>query len=160
MVSRMSVLTPEDLSRLFRVDLDRIDCAGLKLTLGEVYKLESRGVLSRSGKELPSYALVEPDNGYYYLLPGPYYIKYNEYLKIPNGYIGLAIQRSSLIRMGVTLYTAVWDPGYEGRGSGLIVVHNPHGVAIERGVQVAQLVIIKMTGYTKKLYRGSYFREK
>ena len=64
------------------------------------------------------------------------------------------------MRIGASLYTAVWDPGYEGRGSGLLVVHNKNGIYIEKGAQIAQLVFIRMNKPTKKLYRGSYFREK
>ncbi len=156
----MVILTFEDLKKLFNLSDDAIDHAGLKLTLGEVFKLKGTGKLGIKSKELPAYEPLSPDsNGWYYLSPGPYFIKYNEYIRIPNGYVGFAIQRSSLIRMGVTLYTAVWDPGYEGRGSGLIVVHNPYGIYIERGAQVAQLVIVKMSSTTRRLYRGTYYKE-
>ena len=61
--------------------------------------------------------------------------------------------------MGATLYTAIWDPGYEGRGSGLIVIHNPYGIYLRKGTQVAQLIIIRMSSRTQKLYRGSYYKE-
>ena len=153
------VLTPEEVAKLFNVSMDRVDCAGLKLTLSKVFRISGMGYLGISNRELPKYDEVPEREGWFKLGPGPYLVKYNEYIKIPNGYIGLAIQRSSLLRMGVSLYTAVWDPGYEGRGSGLLVVHNPNGIMLQRGVQVAQLVIIKMSGTTVKLYRGAYLRE-
>lgn len=155
----MVIIAPEDLSVILGKSLDAMDCAGLKLTLGEVYRLESMGSLGKDAKKLPVYKPLEPRNGKYILRPGPYLVKYNEYIKIPNGYIALAIQRSSLIRMGATLYTAVWDPGYRGRGSGLLVVHNPHGIIIEKNSQVAQLVFIKMSRETRLLYSGSYLGE-
>ncbi len=155
----MVVLSPEDLIKLFGVDEEKVDCAGLKLTLDKVFRIVGVGRLSKNSKELPKYESVIDSNGLYRLPQGIYLVKYGEYIRIPNGYIGLAIQRSSLLRMGASLYTAVWDPGYEGKGSGLMVVHNPHGIIIERGTQIAQLVIIKMSSPTSKLYRGTYFKE-
>ena len=155
----MVIIAPEDLAGILGKNLDVMDCAGLKLTLGEVYRLESMGSLGIDTKKLPTYRPLEPKNNEYLLKPGPYLVKYNEYIEIPNGYIALAIQRSSLIRMGATLYTAVWDPGYRGRGSGLLVVHNPHGIIVERNSQIAQLVFIKMSRETRLLYRGSYLGE-
>ena len=156
----MTVLAPEDISRLFGIDLDHIDCAGVKLTLYKLFKLGSRGELYQKTKNLPKYIEIPCRGNLYFLEPGPYLVKYNEYIRIPNGYIGLAIQRSSLIRMGTTLYTAVWDPGYKGRGSGLIVVYNPHGIVLEKNTQLAQLILIKMSRETKKIYQGSYLGEK
>ncbi len=157
----MVVLSPEDLSKIFSIPLEELDCAGLRLTLSEVYRLNSPGKIGINYKELPKYVEVKPvNNNTFYLENGAYLVRYNEYIHVPSDTIALAIQRSSLLRMGASLYTAVWDPGYEGRGSGLLVVHNRNGIYIEKGAQIAQLVFIKMSRSTKKLYRGSYFREK
>jgi len=156
----LDVLRSEDVMALFGVDSGSVDCAGLKLTLAEVFRIFSPGRLGVGVRELPRYEEVIAKDGWFYLEPGPYLIKYGEYVRIPNGYVGLAIQRSSLLRMGASLYTAVWDPGYEGRGSGLLVVHNPKGIWLEKGVQIAQLVMIKMTGKTSMLYRGTYYKER
>jgi len=154
------VLSPEDLSKIFNIPLEELDCAGLRLTLSEVYRIDSPGKISINDKELPKYVEVKPVNDTFYLENGAYLIKYNEYIRVPSDTIALAIQRSSLLRIGASLYTAVWDPGYEGRGSGLLVVHNRNGIYIEKGAQIAQLIFIKMSRSTKKLYRGSYFRER
>ena len=157
---RLTILSPEDLSKIFGISLEDLDCAGLKLTLSEVYRIDSAGRIMVNGKELPKYVEMRPINNVFYLEKDAYLIKYNEYISVPPDTIALAIQRSSLLRIGASLYTAVWDPGYEGRGSGLLVVHNIYGIYIEKGAQIAQLVFIKMNKATKKLYRGSYFREK
>ena len=156
----MVILSPEDLSKIFNIPLEELDCAGLRLTLSEVYRIDSPGKISINDKELPKYVVVRPVNNIFYLENGAYLMKYNEYIRVPSDTIALAIQRSSLLRIGASLYTAVWDPGYEGRGSGLLVVHNRNGIYIEKGAQIAQLIFIKMSRSTKKLYRGSYFREK
>ena len=152
----MTVLRPEDLVELLGVSYKETDCAGLKLHLDRIYVLETHGHLGLEDRVLPKYREIAPVDGSFKLGPGPYYVKYKEWIEIPNGYMGLAIQRSSLIRMGTTLYTAVWDPGYRGRGSGLLVVHNPHGIIIDKGAQIAQLVLFRMTGETRKTYNGYY----
>jgi dUTP pyrophosphatase len=110
---------------------------------------------------IPHYKRLEHDSdGIYHLPQGSYVIRYREYVKVPEDAIALAIPRSSLIRSGSTLFTAVWDPGYEGRGYGLLVVYNSHGIRVRRGAQVAQLVFIKMMERSVKVYRGTYFGER
>lgn len=61
--------------------------------------------------------------------------------------------------MGVTVHLAVWDPGYVGRGEALMVVLNPHGVEIEQGARVAQLLLIKLVEKPDRVYRGRYYGE-
>ncbi len=155
----MTILAPEDLSSILGITEDKLDCAGLKLTLGEIYKFKSKGYLGINKRKLPEYEEIKPVSNLYRLSQGVYLVKYNEYVEIPNGYIGLAIQRSTLLRIGASLYTAVWDPGYHGRGSGLLVVHNPYGIVLEKNTQLAQLVILKMSRTTRFIYRGVYLGE-
>ncbi len=155
----MVIMRPEDLMVLLNISEDKVDCAGLKLTLHSIYRYKGPGFLGLSSRKLPEYDEIRCDP-ICRLKPSPYFIRYNEYIRIPNGYMGLAIPRSSLIRMGATIYTAVWDPGYEGRGAGMLVVYNPHGIELEKNTQVAQLVLIKMSGETKYYYRGVFKGEK
>jgi dUTP pyrophosphatase len=51
--------------------------------------------------------------------------------------------------------TAVWDPGYEGRGRALLIVYNEHGIVLERNARVVQLVFFKVAG-TGPGYAGAY----
>jgi len=152
-------LAPETLVRLLGLGIERVDCGGMKLHLDKVFRFLGPGTLSSGGKELPEVEEVKPVNGLFKLDPGCYRIRYREVVRVPSNCIAIAIPRSSLLRMGVTLYSAVWDPGYEGRGEGLMVVLNPFGVKIEVGAQVAQLVFISMDRATARVYRGSYYRE-
>jgi dUTP pyrophosphatase len=57
--------------------------------------------------------------------------------------------------MGLSVPTAVWDAGYGGRGEGLLVVSNPHGVRLQRGARIAQLVLFQLSGPTTG-YAGRY----
>lgn len=140
---------------------EQLDCAGAKLTLCEVYGLTGAGEILPEGKSLPKYLRVEPDQrGIFDLREGSYVIRYCEYVRIPEDSMALAIPRSSLLRSGATIFTAVWDPGYEGRGYGLMLVLNKHGIKIGAKAQVAQLVYIKLTERSAVPYRGTYHLEK
>jgi dUTP pyrophosphatase len=152
----MVFLAPEDIMSLLHVGADELDCAGLKLTLREAYVMNSPGMLGLESRRLPDYKAVEANGNMISLGPGAYLVKYNEYVEIPNGYIGFAVQRSSLLRMGASLQTAVWDPGFRGRGSGLLIVYSPHGIILERNVQLAQLVLARLSRPTRRTYEGFY----
>jgi dUTP pyrophosphatase len=155
----MVVLSPETLVQLFGLRPEDVDCSGVRLHLDKVFVFKGSGSLRVNSKVVADVEEIKDENGVYYLKPGAYKIRYREVVKIPLDMIALAIPRSTLLRSGATLFTAVWDPGYEGRGEGLLVVFNPYGVEIERGAQIAQLVFIRLDRETKFAYRGSYQRE-
>ncbi len=152
-------LAPEDLMRILGVPPENLDCGGLKLHLWKVFRLIGKGKLGKDRKRLPPVDEVEPRNGVFKLDPGCYRIRYAEVVRVPANCVAIALPRSSLLRMGATIFSAVWDPGYEGRGEGMMIVANPFGVEIEVGAQVAQLVFISMARATARVYRGSYYRE-
>ena len=51
--------------------------------------------------------------------------------------MALGRPRSSLLRCGASLHTAVWDAGYRGRSQSLLVVHHPAGLRLGRDARVA-----------------------
>lgn len=156
----MVVLSPETLVQILGLGEDQLDCSGLKLHLDKVFNFVSLGGVYKSSKKLAEVIEVKPnDNGVYTLTPGAYRVRYKEIVKVPQNAMALAIPRSTLLRIGATVFTAVWDPGYEGRGEGLMVVFNPHGIEIEQGAQIAQLVFVSLDKVTRFVYRGTYFRE-
>jgi dUTP pyrophosphatase len=55
--------------------------------------------------------------------------------------------------------TAVWDPGYRGRSSSLLVVHNPDGIRLKKDARVAQLIFFR-TGEVEEGYSGIYQDER
>lgn len=151
------ILSPETLLKLFNFGTEDIDCAGLRLHLDKVFIFKSRGKLYRDSKHLPEVDEIKPSEKNTYILnPGAYKIRYKEVVKVPDNAIAMAIPRSTLLRAGATIYTAVWDPGYSGRGEGLMVVFNPNGIEIEASAQVAQLIFIYMDRRTAFTYQGSY----
>ena len=73
---------------------------------------------------------------------------------IPNNAAGIVLPRSSLLRMGANIYTALWDPGYKGKGVSLLKVFNPQGIVIERYARIAQLILIPAKSSGE--YSGKY----
>ena len=89
------------------------------------------------------------------LVPGAYIITYNEIIHLPNNVMALATPRSSLLRCGVTVNTAVWDAGYSGRSQSLMVVYNPQGFRLQRNARIVQIVFLQLTKETEG-YQGAY----
>jgi dUTP pyrophosphatase len=99
---------------------------------------------------------VRPVNGLYRLQPGAYKVRFLDVVSVPPDAVGICYPRSTLLRMGIAISCAVWDPGYMGRGEALMIVANPHGAVIEQGARVAQMVFIRLESRPSSLYSGSY----
>ncbi|MBI2847744.1 MAG: deoxyuridine 5'-triphosphate nucleotidohydrolase [Chloroflexi bacterium] len=131
---------------------------GFDLTLRDVAMLENAGQIgaSNSQRRLPGLAPLTFDGlGSMELMPGPYIITYNEIVHLPKNVMALAHPRSSLLRCGVTVGTAVWDSGYSGRSQSLLVVYNPRGFRLQRNARIVQMVFFQLTQETEG-YRGAY----
>ncbi len=136
--------------------------AGFDLSIAEVYEYLDAGSVDFTNAErrLPRTRLLEPDGEGWYRLPrGCYLIVYNEAVKIPLDIVAIARPRSTLLRCGASIGTAVWDPGYEGRSSSLLMVHNPHGIRLKRNARVAQLLFFRINR-VEEGYRGAYQGER
>ena len=100
----------------------------------------------------------DPDD-WLHLRSGAYLITFNEIVNLPHHIMALARPRSSLLRSGVAIHTAVWDGGYSGRSQALMTVHHPQGFRIQRDARVAQLVFISLDANDPEGYRGRYQNE-
>ncbi len=131
--------------------------AGIDLTLREVYKFNSPGKIDFDNKER-KISDVEPipfEGDELFLKPGVYKIVYNEYVKIPLDFGALILTRSSLLRSGAYIEGAFWDPGYEGVGSSLLVVSNPHGIILKKNARIVQMIFLKLNKEASS-YEGVY----
>jgi dUTP pyrophosphatase len=141
------------------IDLEQqLQPNGIDLTLREVSLLQSAGTIAvdNSQRQVSELApLVFDGLGYIDLVAGIYMITYNEIVHLPENITALAAPRSSLLRCGVTIGTAVWDAGYSGRSQSLMVVYNPQGFRLQRNARIVQLVFFKLTQKTRG-YRGQY----
>ncbi len=141
------------------IDLDiQLQPAGFDLTVREVRVFESGGYLDfdNSKRRVADTSPVPFDeHGRVRLGRGAYLLVFNEYLRLPLDIAALAKPRSSLLRSGATVETAVWDPGYEGRGKALLIVYNEHGITLEKNARVVQLVFFRVSGANSG-YAGVY----
>jgi dUTP pyrophosphatase len=131
---------------------------GFDLTLRDVAMLQTAGAIpvdNRQRQVSTLAPLVFDGLGYIDLIPGPYLITYNEVVHLPKNVMALAAHRSSLLRCGVTVGTAVWDAGYEGRSQSLLVVHNPLGFRLQKNARIIQLVFFQLSQETEG-YKGKY----
>jgi len=163
-----AVLSREDIQRLLQqeppliedyINLDeQVQPNGVDLTLREVAMLQSAGrITTLNSQRVVSDVtpLVFDGLDFIDLIPGTYIITYNEIVHLPQNVMALATPRSSLLRCGVTINTAVWDAGYSGRSQSLMVVYNPQGFRVQRNARVVQLVFLQLTQETEG-YQGIY----
>lgn len=125
---------------------------GVDISLAGVERPTGGGEIRRDGKAVGERRTVEPRDGRYALTEGAYVVGYAERVAIPAGHVGFILPRSSLLRNGTTLHTAVWDTGYEGRGEGLLTVGAP--IAIEPDARIGQFVLAR--GGHAGDYEGTY----
>lgn len=141
---------------------EQVQPNGIDLTLQSVARFPSYGEL---GAAAQSRVLPEPvpldfaPDGFLELLPHCYLITFNEIVHIPGNMMALGKPRSSLLRSGVSIETAVWDAGYSGRSQALMVVHNPFGFRLQRNARVMQLVFFTVSGDTFGGYSGRFQSE-
>jgi dUTP pyrophosphatase len=135
---------------------------GVDITLERVARLRGRGQLGRVNAErvLPEVEDLPWDaDGALDLAPGTYHVRFNETVNLPNWLMAYARPRSSLLRSGVALHTAVWDAGYSGRGTSLLVVYHSDGFRVARDARICQLVFHCLTAPAGEGYSGAYQHE-
>ena len=134
---------------------------GIDIRVERVRRLTSRGVLGVRAREPAERADLACDaDGWWDLDPGSYVIGYRERVNLPNDVMAFARPRSSLLRSGVAIHTAVWDAGYSGQGEGLLSVLASAGYRLQRGARVVQLVFLRLGSATADGYRGAYQEER
>ncbi len=156
----MTILTPDSLFGVIRQMIDpinQIQLAGIDLTIDRIERFVGEGYLSFENQDrvLPiTKPLIPDENNTFYLTPGGYQVRYNESVHIPLDAAGIVLPRSSLMRSGATLHSALWDPGYQGIGMGLITIHHP--IKIQRNARIAQMIFITLSKGAETPYQGMY----
>jgi dUTP pyrophosphatase len=138
---------------------DQLQPNGFDLSVAQVSRLVGRGALGRSNAErsLPEAApLAFDERGWLVLAAGAYQVVFNEIVDLPHGLMALGRPRSSLCRCGATLGTAVWDAGYRGRSTSLLIVSQAEGIEITRDARLMQLVFFTLDTPTARGYDGVY----
>ncbi len=166
-----AVLSKQDIKKLLEqeppliegfVALDeQLQPNGVDLSLREIALFQSPGKIATSNSQRvvsELTPLIFNGLGFIYLAPGIYSITYSEIVHLPQDIMALATPRSSLLRCGVTVNTAVWDAGYSGRSQSLLVVYNPQGFQLQRNARIVQLVFFRLANQTQG-YQGIYQQE-
>ncbi len=167
----MPVLSGSDIRRLLKIkppliegwlNLDeQVQVNGFDLTLRDVALMKSAGTIAQANSQrvLSDLSPLSFDaEGFLDLPAGVYMVTYNEIVHLPKNIMALGRPRSSLLRCGVNVGTAVWDAGYEGRSQSLLMVHNPEGFRVQQNARITQLVFMELTGESEG-YNGFYQRE-
>ena len=171
MNAQIDVLNAQEIRQLIEtqqlitgyIDLEKqLQPSGFDLSLGGVEEYLGNGSVDFTNEErrIAETKLLRPNSAGWYMLPqGCYLLVYNETIKMPLDLVALARTRSTVLRNGASVETAVWDPGYHGQSSSLLVVHNPWGIKLKVNARVAQLVFFRV-GEVEVGYSGVYQHER
>ena len=158
----MTILTGSEAQNLVESMIDpetQTQMCGMELTLQKIERFTSAGAVAFDNKErvLPQTEPMDFDqSGWIALSAGAYLVTFNEIVNIPKDAAAMARARSTLLRCGASLETALWDPGYRGRSQSLLVVYNPHGLRLKKNARLMQLVFLRLGKESEKLYAGKY----
>ena len=135
---------------------------GFDMTVRDISRLTNSGAVGveESSRVLSETEVMEfgPD-GWLKLDPGPHLVTFNEVVNLPLGIMALGRPRSTLLRSGVSVHTAVWDAGYHGRSQALLVVYHPDGYHLQRNARLMQLVFLQLETAASRGYQGRFQSE-
>lgn len=145
----------------FGIEKDQIQVNGIDLRLNKVYQPISFGTVLSKEVKVPPYKEIIPESiegmQVFALSEGYYIIEFFETIEVPSNAIGICFPRSSLLRMGCDIRTALWDSGYKGKSRALMLVYNK--TLIERGARIAQIIFIRTEKEVTSSYSGRYQNE-
>lgn len=145
------------------IDMEtQVQINGVELSLCSIETFIDHGTLGFHNQDriLAKTNTMETDSdGWFLLKQGQYKIIFNEIVNIPNDIMAIARPRSSLLRCGVSVETAVWDSGYSGRSEALLLVHNPYGFRVKKDARLIQLLFFRLPEIVDQGYAGVYQRE-
>ncbi len=134
--------------------LENVQGAGYDLKIEKLYLVDSEAFLGTDERKLPE--LREVSGPLFKLAPDKYYLCLTrESVNMPDDLIAFILQRSTLFRCGVSLRTAVVDPGYRGALTIGIKNEGPLEFGLQQGARIAQIVFSKVSGDAAG-YDGKY----
>jgi len=134
--------------------IENVQGAGYDLKIEKLFLTDSPAFLGTEEQKLPD--PHEAPGQVFKLAPGKYYLCLTrESVNMPEDLIAFILPRSTLFRCGVSLRTAVVDPGY--RGALTLGIKNESALEfrLQRGARIAQIVFSEVKGATTG-YSGKY----
>lgn len=115
---------------------------GIDLRLGRVFtysKEEDYFLLSEDKKHVRRLIEIQPEvDGYFALDKGYFLIEFANFARIGKDECGVVYPRSTLMRNGIEIFSAVYDSGYSGAMcAGMLVTCKAY---IAKGARIAQFV--------------------
>ena len=132
---------------------------GFDLSLRDLSSFGAPGAIGSSDADrvlAASNPLPYGADGWIDLTLGSYLVTFNEVVNLPQDVMALGRPRSSLLRCGVSVHTAVWDAGYRGRSQSLLTVHHAGGFRLQRDARLAQLLFFRLSAPPSQGYEGRY----
>ena len=160
-IARMIEKSPNLLEGYFSLE-SQLQPNGFDMTVRDVACLTNPGAVARenSGRILSGNEVIQfGSDDWLELKPGPYIVTFNEVVHLPLDIMAFGRPRSSLLRSGVSIHTAVWDAGYHGRSQALMVIYHPDGYRIQRDARLMQLVFFQMGTAAIQGYEGHFQSE-
>jgi deoxycytidine triphosphate deaminase len=159
-----SILSGNEIARLVK-QVEKVESgeqaqpAGFDVTLSRVFSYsESKYTLAIQKTENSELGELDATGGYFELESRAYLIELNEITTIPKDAIGILLPRSTLLRNGLDIRSALFDPGYSGQPKVMLVCHRR--AKIERFARVGQLILLRSDGEFAKQYSGRYQGER
>lgn len=152
-IDKNLVTVPDDLYNV----LDQIQPNGVDLRVDKIWEVTGKGVLEADSKM--NYKQMQKreafyKEGYYALKPHiAYAIDFRERISVPDGYCAIVYPRSSLLRVGAFVTSALWDTGFQGQLGGFLRALNPIDIAL--GARLAQ-VVFTQSKFSGLRYNGRY----
>lgn len=142
--------------------------SGVDLKLGKVYELDDYLIcgLVNGQKFVPEHIEIKPqyvaEYGYEEVWRieslKPYIFEVDRQIQIGDNNAQFYLPRSTLLRCGVNVCTALGDLGYNGHLSFLVVNYRKQPFYIQKGERFAQLVDFEVKGGSES-YKGDYQEE-
>lgn len=130
--------------------------AGFDVTVNNIHSFPRTRFTLGIEKGVNSALIQVPvtDGDYFDLEPGAYFVELNEITTIPPDAIGILLPRSTLLRNGLDVRTALFDPGYSGQPKVMLVCHRP--ARVQKFSRIGQLVVLKSDREFSSKYSGRY----
>jgi dUTP pyrophosphatase len=141
------------------IDIDfQLQANGFDLSLKNASLFKGTGTIDFDNKEreIPSSIVLRYNNDdEYFLQYGTYLIDFNESLIIPADIVAIGLTRSSLLRSGVYISSAVFDAGFRGNIQCVLAVSNLYGLRLKKNARLLQLIFFERRD-DGSLYQGNY----
>jgi len=135
---------------------EQIQPNAVELTAGHIFEiLPGEFVLDKDKKiHLQRSEMLPAKDGYFHLNGGSYLVEFEQRVMMGPKEAAIVISRSTLMRNGVQLTSALYDSGYYGSMTALLTI--PEGVTFvfPAGERLAQFVVFEAEALS--LYNGSY----